>query len=112
MSAIFELKINSLETYNTDVAENVVSIINWELIGQKNGKTLNNIGRTEIPDPIDCTSITDFEELTAEQVENWLISAVGQDEIDARKIGIECFLDAPDVPVASRQQPVKKDTPW
>jgi hypothetical protein len=79
-------KFTVLTNYNS--LPNVVQTIHWRFVGMDdNGIYASISASTDIPLPIG--NYIQFENLTQEFVESWLIDALGQNNVDSFKLAIE-----------------------
>jgi len=73
-----------------DGQANVVFIVHWRLRGSdETGHSAEAYGTTNCPLPLVHEPFTPFEELTSEQVQSWVESSMGSDQLSRFKASIE-----------------------
>lgn len=111
MAIEFKWVVDSLETVpEVNGQQNVVSRVNWRLLGKEflEGYTRHHsfFGTTPIP-YVDTISFTTYENLTSEQVVDWVKQAVGQARVQAYEAHVAEVLSTM-VPAAAVTTPL----PW
>jgi hypothetical protein len=106
----FSFDIANIKVYSNAQANNIVGQVRLEIVGELNGKTQKNFFPVDLDAP-DYQQFTEYQLLSKEQVMQWVMEKVGQDQIDALKEGIQGVLeyeppeDAPPVLVPA-------EAPW
>ena len=85
--------VRPVEDSLTDVVYNV----HWKLTGVKEGWAWTSIGTQQLGLDPDSEFIP-FDELTEEIIEAWVISAMGEEEVEAIKAGIAAQLEEKENP--------------
>lgn len=88
----FTYNILDVKVYSNNQANNIVGEVKFEIVGELNGKTHRNFFPVELDAP-DYQQFTEYQNLSKEQVIQWVIAKVGQDQIDALREGITARLE-------------------
>lgn len=106
----YTYKITEVKVYSNQQASNIVGEVRFELLAELNGETKKSFFPVEFDAP-DYSKFTDYQNLTEQQIIDWVIAKIGQEQVDALKEGLQAqleFVPPPDAP------PILKpaDLPW
>jgi len=96
MSISYEWNVNTVDVYPTDEGHsNVIYNVHWrlnatdtEVDAEGNPYTASVYG-TQVLDTSDLSNFTDFESVTSSQVQGWVESAMGAEEVQSLKDGLD-----------------------
>lgn len=89
-----------------DGMTNVVYNVNWRLIGTDGDYSASVYGSVGVAAP-SPDAFTPYEDLTEEQVQLWVTEGLGEEQIDAYKVGIANQIERQKNPIDASLQP-----PW
>ncbi len=96
MSISYEWNVNTVDVYPTDEEQtNVIYNVHWRLNAtdtqvdaQGNPYTASVYG-TQVLDTSDLSGFIDFDSVTAAQVQGWVESAMGEEEVQSLKDSLD-----------------------
>ena len=96
MAISYEWNVNTVDVYPTDEGHsNVIYNVHWrlnatdtEVDAEGNPYTASVYG-TQSLDTSDLSDFTDFESVTSSQVQGWVESAMGEEEVQSLKDGLD-----------------------
>jgi len=96
MSISYEWNVNTVDVYPTDEGHsNVIYNVHWrlnatdtEVDAEGNPYTASVYG-TQSLDTSDLSNFTDFDSVTSSQVQGWVESAMGEEEVQSLKDGLD-----------------------
>ena len=96
MSISYEWNVNTVDVYPTDEGHsNVIYNVHWrlnatdtEVDAEGNPYTASVYG-TQVLDTSDLSNFTDFDSVTSSQVQVWVESAMGAEEVQSLKDGLD-----------------------
>ena len=96
MSISYEWNVNTVDVYPTDEGHsNVIYNVHWrlnatdtEVDAEGNPYTASVYG-TQVLDTSDLSDFTDFDSVTSSQVQGWTESAMGEEEVQSLKDGLD-----------------------
>jgi len=96
MSISYEWNVNTVDVYPTDEGHsNVIYNVHWrlnatdtEVDAEGNPYTASVYG-TQALDTSDLSNFTDFDNVTSSQVQGWVESAMGEEEVQSLKDGLD-----------------------
>lgn len=89
-----------------DGLTNVVYGVHWSLSAIDGDYTASSYGSVGVPPP-ETADFTPYDQLTKEQVEGWVVAALGQEQVDVMKANLAKQIDLQKNPVEASLQP-----PW
>lgn len=92
MTATFKYKLDDLKAYSTGQAQNIIKSVKFKIVCEHMGKTKESFQTIEFSDP-DFSNFTQFKDLTQDQVLSWVVSHLGQEEVDALKFGLQSVIE-------------------
>lgn len=78
----------TVDVKTIDGNEDTVFNVHWRLTGEDDANNSSVVYGTQILDTSDLSSFTAFEDLTASNVQGWVESAIGEDEVTELKNGL------------------------
>ena len=101
MAISYEWDVKTVDTYPTkDSKSDVVHNVHWRLIAtddtnndaEGNSLTATVYGSQGL-DTSDLSSFTEFADLTASDVQGWVEAAMGEDEVQSKKDGLDAQIE-------------------
>lgn len=91
--------------YSEDGFTNVVKTVNWLYTAVDGNYSTYAYGSVGLPGP--GQPFTSYNDLTPEIVEGWVVSAIGQDKVDAMEVSLAAQIEALKNPTGGQMPP-----PW
>lgn len=97
MATTYTWNVSTVDTYpshtddNSVTEDDVIFNIHWRLTGDDTTNTATVIG-TQSLDVSDISTFTDFDSVTASDVEGWLTAALGSAEVQSLKDSVQAQL--------------------
>jgi len=88
-----------------DGLTNVVYMVNWVYAAADGGYNANMYGSVAVPAP--TGAFTPYDQLTPQQVQGWVVEALGQEQVDAMTANLARQIDLQKNPVDAALPP-----PW
>ena len=96
MSISYEWNVNTVDVYPTDEGHSdVIYLVHWrlnatdtEVDAEGNPYTASVYG-TQVLDTSDLSNFTDFDSVTSSQVQGWVESAMGEEEVQSLKDSLD-----------------------
>jgi len=106
MSVTFTTQITDAKSTNINGMSNILKKVRFILKGTDGDNTTSNFFTVTLDYP-DKEKFVEFEDLTRDQIEKWVMDKIGEDQINALKKGMTAELEAmkvedPDNPVLKR----------
>ena len=96
MSISYEWDVNTVDVYPTDEGHsNVIYNVHWRLnaidtqVDAEGNPYVASAYGTQVLDTSDLSNFTDFDSVTAAQVQGWVESAMGEEEVQSLKDGLD-----------------------
>jgi len=96
MSISYEWDVNTVDVYPTDEGHsNVIYNVHWRLnatdtqVDSEGNPYTASVYGTQVLDTSDLSNFTDFESVTSSQVQGWVESAMGAEEVQSLKDGLD-----------------------
>ena len=109
MATTYTWNVSTVDTYPThtdgnDVTENdVIFNVHWRMSADDKTNQAGSIGTIALSTS-DVSSFTDFDSVTASDVEGWVISAMGEEQVQSIKDGLQNQLDEIATPTVVTRQ--------
>ena len=80
----------TVDTYpNLDGNADVIFNVHWRLTGEDENGNVGSVYGTQSLDTSDLSSFTDFNDVTEEQINGWIETAMGEDRVAELKANID-----------------------
>ena len=80
----------TVDTYpNLDGNADVIFNVHWRLTGEDENGNVGSVYGTQSLDTTDLSSFTAFEDITEEQINGWIETAIGEDRVAELKANID-----------------------
>jgi len=96
MSISYEWNVNTVDVYPTDEGHsNVIYNVHWRLnatdtqVDAEGNPYTASVYGTQVLDTSDLSNFTDFDSVTAAQVQGWTESAMGAEEVQSLKDNLD-----------------------
>jgi hypothetical protein len=96
MSITYEWNVNTVDVYPTDEGHsNVIYNVHWRLnatdtqVDAEGNPYTASVYGTQVLDTSDLSNFTDFDSVTSSQVQGWVESAMGAEEVQSLKDGLD-----------------------
>jgi hypothetical protein len=84
----------TVDTYpNLDGNADVIFNVHWRLTGEDENGNVGSVYGTQSLDTSDLSSFTAFEDITEEQINGWIETAMGSEEVQAKKDAIDAQIE-------------------
>ena len=111
MSISYEWNVNTVDVYPTDEGHsNVIYLVHWrlnatdtEVDAEGNPYTASVYG-TQNLDTSDLSNFTDFDSVTSSQVQGWVESAMGAEEVQSLKDNLDANIAGQITPTSETKQ--------
>ena len=104
----FTYKVSGIKVYNTDSQTDVIKEATLHIIGTQGDQQYENFLPIELAEP--SGSFTEFQDVSEDQVKEWLKGTLGEDQIDNHKEGLESMYNNPMFSnIATRDNPEEKE---
>jgi len=94
-------------TFNKEGLQNVIQTIHWVLSAQDGENIASCYGSVGLSQNENSKDFISYEQLTPQQIETWTQEAIGKEELDNLKAGLEKQIQAQKNPTNGNLQP-----PW
>lgn len=91
MSISFNYKVNNVKAYSKNGYNNIVKSFTFVIEAKKDEIVRTSFFPVEMGEP-DFNDFVDYTLLTEQQLMDWAIDAIGQEQIDALKFGLESVI--------------------
>jgi hypothetical protein len=96
MSISYEWNVNTVDVYPTDEGHsNVIYNVHWRLnatdtqVDAEGNPYTASVYGTQVLDTSDLSNFTDFDSVTSSQVQGWVESAMGAEEVQSLKDSLD-----------------------
>ena len=104
----FTYKVSGIKVYSTDSQTDVIKEATLHIIGTQGDQQYENFLPIELAEP--SGSFTEFQDVSEDQVKEWLKGTLGEDQIDNHKEGLESMYNNPMFSnIATRDNPEEKE---
>ncbi len=108
MAMTFTYKVSGIKVYSTDSQTDVIKEATLHIIGTQGDQQYENFLPIELAEP--SGSFTEFQDVSEDQVKEWLKGTLGEDQIDNHKEGLESMYNNPMFSnIATRDNPEEKE---
>ena len=84
----------TVDTYpNLDGNADVIFNVHWRLTGEDENGNVGSVYGTQSLDTSDLSSFTDFNDITEEQINGWIETAMGEDRVAELKANIDAQIE-------------------
>jgi hypothetical protein len=101
----YTYKVSGVKVYDTDTQKDVVKEATFHIIGTKDGKSYDSFLPMEFAEP--SGSFTEFDDLTSDQVLEWLKSVIGDQQLTDLKEGLAA-IPGSWMETVTRDRPIEK----
>lgn len=96
---------NEIDPVSGDPVQNVVSVVHWIYTAVEDTYTASTYGTVTLPPP--GMPFVDFDDLTPEIVEGWVVGVMGEDQVAAMETSLANQIEAQKNPTGGSLPP-----PW
>jgi hypothetical protein len=111
MSISYEWNVNTVDVYPTDEGHSdVIYNVHWRLnatdtqVDAEGNPYTASVYGTQVLDTSDLSNFTDFDSVTSSQVQGWVESAMGAEEVQSLKDGLDAKIAGQINPTSETKQ--------
>jgi hypothetical protein len=107
MSISYQWNVNTVDVYPTDEGQtNVIYNVHWKLnatdtqVDAEGNPYTASVYGTQVLDTSDLSGFIDFDNVTSAEVQGWTESAMGEDQVQSLKDGLDANIAAQITPTS------------